>query len=413
MNRRKMSKTRVLMASTDILSHDSMTRMGEDWDLRPKKISPLALAVFVFTATFVGLILWLSIAGDPNGGEPRVVIPLTTIGSLNETEILLEKGENGVVIPSRKPDVYALEDLEDSNSPWSSSEELNALRDLPTLTTGDGERSQEAGLSASQALRPVPDPALIEQGPSGPIPIIAADGRTSMEVYGRPFVNDGRPRIALVMRGLGLSTSTTDRAISTLPPDVTLSFVPYPEQLQSWVNKARNQGHEVMLELPMEPFDYPNNDPGPFTLLTNLTEKDNTTRLKWLLSRVSGYVGVTNYLGAKFTATSSSFTPILKQLSDRGLFYLADGTSQQIQLAETSAQTNLVWSATDRNIDYTSPAAVELDLLQLETLAREDGYAVGTGFAFPVVIDQISYWSERLEQKGIVLAPISSIALDR
>ena len=402
------------MASTDILSHDSMTRMGEDWDLRPKKISALALASFLFTATLVSLILWLSIAGDPNGGEPRVVIPLTSIGSLGETEVLLDKGENGVVLPSRKPDVYALDDLEDANSPWSSADDLDALRDLPNLTTGSEQTGQQmAALTPSPALRPVPDAALIEQGPSGPIPIVAADGRTSMEVYGRPFINDGRPRIALVMRGLGLSKSTTERAINTLPPDVTLSFVPYPEKLQSWVNKARNEGHEVMLELPMEPFDYPNNDPGPFTLLTNLTEKDNTTRLKWLLSRVSGYVGVTNYLGAKFTATSTSFTPVLKQISDRGLFYLADGTSQKIQLAETSAQTNLVWSATDRNIDYTSPAAVELDLLQLETLARENGYAIGTGFAFPVVIDQISYWSERLEQKGIVLAPISSIALDR
>ena len=33
------------------------------------------------------------------------------------------------------------------------------------------------------------------------------------------------------------------------------------------VARAREAGHEVLLEVPMEPFDYPDNDPGPQTLL--------------------------------------------------------------------------------------------------------------------------------------------------
>ena len=115
-----------------------------------------------------------------------------------------------------------------------------------------------------------------------------------MTVYARPTNADAsRPRVAILIRGLGLSQSATQTAIDTLPPEITLSFVPYPKDLQSWVNKARAAGHEVMLELPMEPYDYPDNDPGPSTLLTGLEPDENTKRLEWLLSRFTGYVGVT------------------------------------------------------------------------------------------------------------------------
>ena len=57
------------------------------------------------------------------------------------------------------------------------------------------------------------------------------------------------------------------------------------------VARARGEGHEVLLQVPMEPFDYPDNDPGPQTLLTSLDAGQNIDRLHWLMSRFQGYVG--------------------------------------------------------------------------------------------------------------------------
>ena len=95
--------------------------------------------------------------------------------------------------------------------------------------------------------------------------------------------------------------------IQQLPPDVTLAFAPYAPNLEAQIAEARAAGHEVILQLPMEPNGYPANDPGPHTLLANATAEDNIQRLHWLLSRFSGYVGVTNYMGAKLS-TSASLT---------------------------------------------------------------------------------------------------------
>src|SRR5437763_1565830 len=77
------------------------------------------------------------------------------------------------------------------------------------------------------------------------LPISAQDGRTPFQAYARPFASNGRPRIALIIGGLGLNTRATRAAIETLAPQITLSFVPYDEGLQGWIDMARAHGHEV------------------------------------------------------------------------------------------------------------------------------------------------------------------------
>ena len=101
----------------------------------------------------------------------------------------------------------------------------------------------------------------------------------------------------------------------------------YGRNLEGWVRRSRDAGHEVMLEVPLEPFDYPDNDPGPHTLLTSLPPEENIKRLHWIMSRFTGYTGITNQMGAKFAAAQDSFLPVLEEVKSRGLLYLDDGTA--------------------------------------------------------------------------------------
>src|SRR4029079_18687189 len=84
---------------------------------------------------------------------------------------------------------------------------------------------------------------------------------------------------------------------------------------------ARADGHEVLLQIPLEPNNYPTENPGPHTLLTTLPPDENMKRLEWLMSRYTGYVGVTNLMGAKFEATQNALTPVLEEVKARGLLY--------------------------------------------------------------------------------------------
>lgn len=263
-------------------------------------------------------------------------------------------------------------------------------------------------------LAVAPITGLVENGPDGLLPIRSKGGLTPLKAYARPFdVADTRPRIAILIGGLGLSEQATEKAINHLPGEVTLSFAPHGENLQQWIYEARDRGHEIMLELPMEPFGYPENDPGPSTLLTTRAWPENLTDLYWLMSRFSGYVGVTNYLGARYTSHDGALTPLFEELKTRGLMYFDDGSSGRSITAQKAAELGVPWAKSGRTLDLdASSASIEKHLTELEREAKHTGFAIGTGYAYPATIQEVSRWAKTLEEKDIVLVPISAKVLD-
>ena len=256
--------------------------------------------------------------------------------------------------------------------------------------------------------------ALLEQGASGPLPIVAGDGRKAWQVYARPFDKaDRRPRIAIVISGLGQSAAETDAAIK-LPGAVTLAFSPYSPDLPAWVEKARVAEHELMLTVPMEPSDFPQEDPGPYTLLTALTPKQNLDRLEWVLGRASGYVGLTNFMGSRFTTAPDSLRPIIEVLKGRGLLLLETRASSQSIVNGLADEFSLPHANDDRSFDADlSRAGIDRVLSELEQVARQKGSAIGTGSAYPVTLDRVALWSDTLATKNLVLAPISAMVVEK
>lgn len=273
---------------------------------------------------------------------------------------------------------------------------------------------------AEVALPSVPDKALIENSRYGPLPKIAADGRRPSEIYARPSSVTARPeqgepaRVAILINGLGLSEQVTTDAIANLPGPVTLAFGPYGRNLQGWVRQAREAGHEVMLQIPLEPFDYPDNDPGPQTLLTSLTPEENQKRLFWLLARFTGYTGVTNHMGAKFAAAQDAFLPVLEELRSRGLIYVDDGTSARSTAGAIARELGLGFSVAQVQLDAEKTAeGVEAALGRLERIALENGFAIGVGTSLPVTIEQVAKWWQDAGRRSIVLIPVSAAVLVR
>jgi polysaccharide deacetylase 2 family uncharacterized protein YibQ len=263
-------------------------------------------------------------------------------------------------------------------------------------------------------LPAAPDPRLIEQTPRGPIPRIGADGARPSEVYARPAVSSvgltqGSPRIALLVGGMGLAPQATESAIASLPGAVTLGFAPYGAELARETARAREAGHEVVLQIPMEPFDFPRNNPGPHTLLAGAGKAANIDNLTWLMSRFTGYAGVANFLGGKLTADAKALTPVLREIATRGLFYVDDGTSAQ-SLAMTLAPGQALAAArADVVLDSTAePEAIEAALARLATIARDKGVAIGVASALPPSIATIGRFARALEARGIALIPLSA-----
>ena len=241
-------------------------------------------------------------------------------------------------------------------------------------------------------------------GPNGLLPIIAPDGRTPFEAYRRPFMANGRPKVALIVGGLGLNTRMTQQAIETLPAEITLSFSPYAEGLQGWIDAARAHGHEVLLETPMEPLDYPENDPGAFTLLANTQNAENIKKLEQVMSRATGYFGLTNYLGSRFLTSDAAYQSFSAALRGRGLAFVDDGS------ASLRRDGGVARGSAERIIDdQLTQGAINQQLLALEAGALQRGSALGAGFAYPVTLEKVAQWSRGLDQRGFQLAPASAL----
>jgi polysaccharide deacetylase 2 family uncharacterized protein YibQ len=255
----------------------------------------------------------------------------------------------------------------------------------------------------------VADPALAENTPLGPLPRIADDGRKPMTAYAAPAAA-GKLRIAIVMMGLGLSAKATDAALTKLPAAVTVGLLPYASDAPRWLAAARGHGHEVLLEVPMEPFDFPDSDPGPHTLRAGSATTANAERLNWALTRFTGYAGVANLLGDRLLSDSEALAPVLTTLSRRGLYFYDAGNATQSVAPQVAESLGAPFARGQAEID-TIQTALEIDrrLSDLETMARAHGSAVGTAFLYPVSVDRIAQWAKGLQARGFVLVPVSAI----
>jgi polysaccharide deacetylase 2 family uncharacterized protein YibQ len=278
---------------------------------------------------------------------------------------------------------------------------------------GDGS-SENVASDAAPAMMTGINPRLLQTSRYGMIPVVA-DGLKSFNVYAASAnrVKAAKmPVVSIVVGGLGVGAANTVDAIMKLPAAVTLAFTPYGADPGKLVERARAQRHEILLQIPMEPYDYPDNDPGPQTLLTTLGPEQNLDRLYWHLSHLQGYVGITNFMGARFVATEPAMQPILREAAKRGLGFFDDGSAPRSVASTVATALAMPFGKGDITIDAVpTPGEIDQALAKLEELAKERGYAIGTASALPVSIERIASWIKGLDSHGVMLVPLTTAML--
>ena len=272
-----------------------------------------------------------------------------------------------------------------------------------TVSSGQGQTAHVSPTHDERTTR------FTERSPFGPLPRIAPDGRTPAQEFARPAKpTNGRPVISILVTGLGLDETATRAAIEKLPPDVTLGFSPYSEALSSLTDLARAKGREFVLEVPVEPFDYPESDPGPLVLLVDAAPVANIERLHHTLARTVGYFGILASGGSRLATVEPAIAPIAGEAKARGLAFLDDGKSPVSKIGRVGRQGSAMAGAVDRRLDKRpTDEGLALALIELERLAIERGHAIGATELYPVAVNRLADWASRLSAKGLVLAPVS------
>jgi uncharacterized protein len=261
-----------------------------------------------------------------------------------------------------------------------------------------------------------PDPSLEEPYPGDAnlkLPQISVDGRTPMAAYAAPFDPSSlRPRVGILIAGLGMNEADSLTAIKNLPQGVTLAVSPYATNISHLLDVARMDEHEYLLSVPMEPQGYPANDPDDrHALMTSLPPSENLDRLRWMLSRLTGYVGITSAFGQmhgeRLTGMSDQLDSVLDEASHRGLLFVDARIGQP---PSTRAWTRSV----DVMIDDDPVNATTLDqrLDTLTHIALDKGSALGlVSVPRQLTLARVAAWSNTLVGKGLALAPVSALVL--
>ena len=296
-----------------------------------------------------------------------------------------------------------------ANKPGDKPAPLAPTGDAAKLDANAGTINDTDDRSARMAH--VPDPGLTEDTAEGGLPRISEDGRKVWQVYARPFnTNDKRPRIAIVMVDMGLARGASDAALRRLPAPVTMAFDVQSPVVGAWLGRARQDGHETLLSLPMEPFDYPRSDPGPNALLTNLPASDNVQRLNKALHCGTGYVGITTISGSRFTTDPAKMAAVLDTLKRRGLLVFDAHVAPHSTLNDLAKQKQVPVAVATLQIDRdSSPHAIDAALNQLEQAAHLTGHAIGVASPLPVTLDHLEKWIKQLPDHGLALAPVSAV----
>lgn len=265
------------------------------------------------------------------------------------------------------------------------------------------------------SLPPAPFAGLTGSNQYGRAPIKGPNGQTALNSYNRPFKSPnstggtGSKPVSIIIGGLGINRSVTQQAIDILPPDITLSFAAHATGLQDWINRARQAGHEVMIEIPMDSAQFnPAEKGADKALLINNPAAENLRNMEWLLSRGQGYFGVINYNGDNFLTRADISAPILNKLADSGVGFITDGAFSTPSLSALSGSIGLPYKQGFGLIDPEPNAEIIAgQLSNLASAAASGAKPIGVGFAYPQTLEAVASWAADLGQQGLILAPAS------
>jgi len=363
------------------------------WERRPSAL--LSSYALVITA-FIGGGYWLTKQPMPFAGEPIIILDVPPV----------EEVKTNSVEPL--PETQPVEAVESDPAPITPSAKV-----IEPVEQQNYQQDATIYVSANRPLPKAPALGAIEAAAVGGLPRIAPGGKKPSDIYARPvamgLIHSEAPKIIIILGGMGLNEKLSAKAAKELPADITLAFAPYGENLQAQVDKARSNGHEVLLQLPLEPVGYPATNPGPKTLLADGTDAANLESLQWHMSRFSGYTGVVNYMGGRFLSSASAVKPMLAELRKRGILFVEDG-SLPLSATDGVAKTlNMQVRHAKSVIDLDSnPNSITAALNLLEEEAKTNGIAIGTGTGLETTIEAVGEWAKSAPDRGIIIMPASA-----
>ena len=189
-------------------------------------------------------------------------------------------------------------------------------------------------------------------------------------------------RIALIIDDIGVAFCHA-RPFLELGIPMTFAVLPRLAKTHNLALQIHNQGHEIMLHQPMEPFQS-DIDPGPGALYVGDGINRIVETMEENISRVPYAVGVNNHMGSRFTACQREMSEVLEVIKNKHLFFVDSLTTNRSKAYKTAKTLEVTTARRDIFLDHRlEESAILSQLHKLKRIAMKYGRAIGIGHPFP------------------------------
>ena len=216
--------------------------------------------------------------------------------------------------------------------------------------------------------------------------------------------------MAVVVDAMG-SRRDVFESLRNLGRPVAIALLPGLPHSQAIAREASLSGMEVLLDLPMEPYRYPQVDPGPGAVLMSTPEGEIRRLVGRQLEALPGVVGVTNYMGSRLTEDRAHMRAILGVLAAHRLF-LVDTYSSNLSVAYDEARAMGIRAAR-RQIAVEQSRGEGVERASWSEVAKwteRRGEVIMVAHGQPTTVLLLQEYIPRWEAAGFKLVPVSELA---
>lgn len=219
---------------------------------------------------------------------------------------------------------------------------------------------------------------------------------------------NGLPLVAIIIDDIGYNRRNT-RVLAHLDNNITFSVLPFSPHGEELAIELHNNGHQIMLHLPMEPVEYPSVDSGPGSLLSDMTPDQLISQLRKDLDAIPYIVGVNNHMGSRLTPISSKMNQIFSILKKRDLFFIDSITTGRTKCASSASLLQISFGQRDIFIDNIQDEEYIMgQVRQLIRKAQKNGSAIGIAHPYAATAETLKKNISWIKQK-VQIVPASEL----
>ncbi len=215
--------------------------------------------------------------------------------------------------------------------------------------------------------------------------------------------------VAIIIDDIGYDMKALSELLK-IDAQITFAVLPLLSHSRAAAEAAHQANREILLHLPMEPHDYPQDKPGAGALFTDMSDEEVVIQLEKNLSSVPYAIGVNNHMGSKFMSDEEKLTIVFKQLKKRNLFFIDSRTAHDSKAVAASRKVHLTIASRriflDNERDYSKIYRILMDVALPPT-----GHApvIVIGHPYPETIRALRDASKVFREKGIMIIPVSEL----